>query len=90
MRVKRIPTGAPAPTYLANTTLETYSQGRTPLASSSCMASHNNATTPLCRYFLGLHLHLGKSSLKKTARLPSRGIERTSMSDVTSAAAHGC
>jgi hypothetical protein len=39
------PTGRPAPTYLANTTLETYSQGRVPLASSSCMACHNNATT---------------------------------------------
>jgi hypothetical protein len=39
------PTGAPAPTYLANTTLETYSQGRVPLASSSCMACHGNATT---------------------------------------------
>jgi len=39
------PTGVPAPTYLANTTLETYSQGDTPLSSSSCMACHNNATT---------------------------------------------
>lgn len=39
------PTCAPAPTYLANTTLETYSQGRVPLASSSCMACHGNATT---------------------------------------------
>jgi hypothetical protein len=39
------PTGAPAPTYLANTTLETYSQGTTPLSSSSCMACHNNAAT---------------------------------------------
>ena len=39
------PTGAPAPTYLANTTLETYSQGSVPLASSSCMACHGNATT---------------------------------------------
>jgi hypothetical protein len=39
------PTCAPAPTYLANTTLETYSQGRIPLASSSCMACHGNATT---------------------------------------------
>ena len=37
-------TGAPAPTYLANTTLETYSQGTVPLASSSCMACHGNAT----------------------------------------------
>jgi len=39
------PNGAPAPTYLANTTLETYSQGVIPLASSSCMACHGNATT---------------------------------------------
>ena len=37
--------GAPMPTFLANTTLETYSQGRVPLASSSCMACHGNATT---------------------------------------------
>jgi hypothetical protein len=36
--------GAPAPTFLANTTLETYSQGKAPLASSSCMACHGNAT----------------------------------------------
>ncbi|MEA2886009.1 MAG: hypothetical protein QOD11_369 [Bradyrhizobium sp.] len=42
---KTDPLGAPAPTYLANTTLETYSQGRVPLASSSCMACHGNATT---------------------------------------------
>ena len=42
-------TCAPAPTYLANTTLETYSQqgidGQIPLATSSCMACHGNATT---------------------------------------------
>lgn len=37
--------GVPAPTYLANSTLETYSQGETPLASSSCIACHLNATT---------------------------------------------
>lgn len=37
--------GVPAPTFLANTTLETYSQGRVPLASSSCMGCHGNATT---------------------------------------------
>lgn len=37
--------GAPMPTFLANTTLETYSQGQVPLASSSCMACHGNATT---------------------------------------------
>ena len=34
---------APAPTYLANSTLETYSQGEIPQASSSCMACHGNA-----------------------------------------------
>lgn len=39
------PTGAPAPTFLANTTLETYSQGSVPLASSTCMECHGNATT---------------------------------------------
>jgi len=38
-------TGVPAPTYLANTTLETFSQGEIPLASSSCIACHLNATT---------------------------------------------
>jgi hypothetical protein len=37
--------GVPAPTYLANTTLETFSQGEIPLASSSCIACHLNATT---------------------------------------------
>jgi hypothetical protein len=36
---------APAPTFLANSTLETYSQGSIPLASSSCMACHGNATS---------------------------------------------
>ncbi len=39
------PTGAPAPTYLANSTLETFSQGKVPLASSSCMACHGNAAS---------------------------------------------
>jgi hypothetical protein len=42
-------TCAPAPTFLANSTLETYSQGgrqgEVPLASSSCMACHGNATS---------------------------------------------
>jgi hypothetical protein len=38
-------TCAPAPTFLANSTLETYSQGTVPLASSSCMACHGNATS---------------------------------------------
>lgn len=37
------PNGVPAPTFLANTTLETYSQGEVPQASSSCMACHGNA-----------------------------------------------
>jgi len=36
-------TCSPAPTFLANSTLETYSQGDTPLASSSCIACHENA-----------------------------------------------
>ncbi|MFZ6047035.1 cytochrome C [Pseudomonas sp. CR3202] len=39
------PLGTPAPNFLANTTLETYIQGTTPQASSSCMECHNNATT---------------------------------------------
>jgi hypothetical protein len=38
-------TCAPAPTFLANSTLETFSQGETPLASSSCMACHGNAVS---------------------------------------------
>jgi len=36
---------APAPTFLANSTLETYSQGTDPLASSSCIACHGNAVS---------------------------------------------
>ena len=36
-------TCSPAPTFLANSTLETYSQGEVPLASSSCIACHSNA-----------------------------------------------
>ncbi len=36
-------TCSPAPTFLANSTLETYSQGNVPLASSSCIACHGNA-----------------------------------------------
>lgn len=35
---------APAPTFMANSTLETFSQGEIPQASSSCMACHGNAT----------------------------------------------
>lgn len=38
------PTGNPAPSFLANATLETYIQGKVPQASSSCIACHNNAT----------------------------------------------
>lgn len=38
------PTGIPAPSFLANTTLETYIQGDIKQTSSSCMACHNNAT----------------------------------------------
>lgn len=38
------PTGVPAPSFLANTTLETYIQGEVTQTSSSCMACHNNAT----------------------------------------------
>jgi hypothetical protein len=38
-------TGAPAPPFLANTTLETYIQGKVPNVSSSCIMCHNNATT---------------------------------------------
>jgi hypothetical protein len=52
------PSGAPAPTSLANTTLETYSQGEVPLSSSSCMACHNNATT--------MHLPAGASDFTFT------------------------
>jgi hypothetical protein len=36
---------APAPTFMANSTLETFSQGEVPQASSSCMACHGNATS---------------------------------------------
>jgi hypothetical protein len=36
-------TCSPAPTFMANSTLETYSQGDVPLASSSCIACHENA-----------------------------------------------
>lgn len=36
-------TCSPAPPFMANSTLETYSQGDIPLASSSCIACHENA-----------------------------------------------
>lgn len=39
------PLGSPAPSFLANATLETYIQGTVPQASSSCMACHGNAAT---------------------------------------------
>lgn len=39
------PTGVPAPSFLANATLESYIQGHVKQTSSSCMACHNNATT---------------------------------------------
>lgn len=39
------PLGKPAPSFLANTTLETYIQGTVPQASSSCIACHGNAAT---------------------------------------------
>jgi len=38
------PTGAPAPTFLANTTLESYIQGQVPQASSNCISCHKDAT----------------------------------------------
>jgi hypothetical protein len=38
-------TCSPAPTFMANSTLETYSQGDVPLASSSCIACHENAVS---------------------------------------------
>jgi hypothetical protein len=37
--------GGPAPVYLANSTTESYIQGRIPNTSSSCMECHANATT---------------------------------------------
>jgi uncharacterized protein YrzB (UPF0473 family) len=36
---------AATPTFLANSTLETYSQGTVPLASSNCMGCHGNAVS---------------------------------------------
>lgn len=38
------PTGAPAPAFLANTTLESYIQGTVPQASSNCISCHKDAT----------------------------------------------
>lgn len=40
-----VPLGKPAPSFLANATLETYIQGTVPQASSSCIACHGNAAT---------------------------------------------
>ena len=38
-------TCSPAPTFMANSTLETYSQGDVPQASSSCIGCHGNAVS---------------------------------------------
>jgi hypothetical protein len=38
------PDGTPAPTFLANSTLESYVQGNVPNVSSSCIRCHGNAT----------------------------------------------
>jgi hypothetical protein len=38
------PDGSPAPTFLANSTLESYVQGDVPNVSSSCIRCHGNAT----------------------------------------------
>jgi hypothetical protein len=40
---------APAPSFLANSTLETYSQGEIPQASSSCIGCHGNTASYLRR-----------------------------------------
>ena len=37
------PTGYPFPLFLANTTMETYTQGTVPQSSSTCIGCHNNA-----------------------------------------------
>ncbi|AGC78256.1 hypothetical protein LX97_02951 [Nonlabens dokdonensis] len=44
------PTGKPAPSFLANTTLETYIQGTVEQTSSSCIACHNNASMTSGRF----------------------------------------
>lgn len=44
------PSGDPAPTYLANTTLETYIQGTVPNVSSNCILCHNNAADTQGRF----------------------------------------
>ncbi len=48
-----VPLGTPAPTFLANTTAETYIQGMVPNVSSNCIECHNNATmtTPVASDF---------------------------------------
>lgn len=43
-------TGRPAPTFLANATLETYIQGKVPQTSSNCIACHNNASMTSGRF----------------------------------------
>jgi hypothetical protein len=47
---KTDPNGVPAPTFLGNTTMETYIQGTVPQSSSSCMACHGNATDTTGRH----------------------------------------
>ena len=47
---KTDPTGNPAPPFLANTTLETYIQGKIRQTSSSCIQCHNNATMTTGRF----------------------------------------
>jgi len=44
------PTGAPAPVFLGNMTLESFIPGEVPNVSSSCMECHMNATTTNAKY----------------------------------------
>ena len=71
-------TCSPAPTFLANSTLETYSQGEVPLASSSCIACHGNAvgfqrgasnrrTRQAEPEPIGFHVHAGKGAVGRPA-----------------------
>ena len=68
---------APAPIFLANSTLETYSQGEIPQASSSCMGCHGNATSYLhpknteSTFIqpIGLYLHAGKGPLTRVSAI---------------------
>ena len=67
-------TCSPAPTFFANSTLETYSQGDIPLASSSCIACHGNAVgfqtgasnpkpSERASKSVGLHVHAGEGAV---------------------------